>query len=784
MLACWVLPALLTVAVVLFMWLDAAKYPDTTAQRQKDRLWPAVFVSISVALVSYSVLVRVEEDVAAAQAFDTIQTPLAGHHLLIRYPHTLRFDAPETDPPTLTVWVERNAGAAPLTVTVELSSATLLFVDAAGMSGEPRLTLGVNGGSRLQDVRLGPLRSNSDERVIVDVTVRDASGKELLTRLLTIARETRAAFYWRVFTTRFFGDAGLALAVASAVLGIGWQLLNEGRQTRVGQQRERIRELRDLFERDLIEWALVSKTLEQEARKGWEEQARQELREALRKQNQQLTTAATQVRVKRLLHDAAEYYRAGDVQRCATALDLVIRAYASKDDRLADLPHRLPDARTADKQQAETILRVCGVLLNQFRLDANELAAAALEAMALQPDDHEAKQCLLHTIRAPGNEADVALSKLAVNDPRIRRHLTNHFPWTFAWAPIASAPGMVSRTRSVTSWLEANGLKMHPFDAYELQAHHAFLKRVTLPAAQRAAIIRSQLLAAVGLRFDRYVAAIALYHELHQPTARQMPVMVTLFDHDTAGHPALLSRVAQAAGKTWVRLIADQPGVLLWLPEDEQALLAEWFVWLSGSPQAVRQQLRRAGLRSGIQEQIVLRQLDSLLSGVDRSAPRSDRLLNWLAIRPPEVSHMCVIAIDYTENQRAGLLAELLSKTQDAGVVWKLFTSPTRRRMVEKIDSIALEWSEHELLALLDFAVDGAGGPGQTLNDLLEMDDPASNEEEFLRAMVKHAHGSFERALAICQRALAHHLDTVSDPNDPNYPFLNEHDFKAALQRT
>lgn len=145
---------------------------------------------------------------------------------------------------------------------------------------------------------------------------------------------------------------------------------------------------------------------------------------------------------------------------------------------------------------------------------------------------------------------------------------------------------------------------------------------------------------------------------------------------------------------------------------------------------------------------------------------------------------MCVIAIDYTENQRAGLLAELLSKTQDAGVVWKLFTSPTRRRMVEKIDSIALEWSEHELLALLDFAVNSAGGPGQTLIDLLEMDDPASNEEEFLRAMVKHAHGSFERALAICQRALAHHLDTVSDPNDPNYPFLNEHDFKAALQRT
>lgn len=785
--ALWVLPAILIVVISIVIWLHIRTYAGAaTAQRWKERLWPVVFLGVSVSLVFYATLAGIEEDIVERRASATVSAPLTGHSLFVRYPHTLRFDAPETDPLTLTVWLERDAGAAPLTFTVELSSSAVLFVDAAGMPLSPQLTLRGDSGSLPQVMRIQPLASNRSERLIVDMIVRDATGQALRNEplRLTLARETQTAFYWRVFRRRFFGDAGLALAVASAVLGIGWQLLNEGRQTRVGQQRDRIRELRDLFDRDLLEWALASQALEQEAKKGWEEQARLELRGTLDKQEQQLTKRATQERVKHLLHEAAEYYRNGDIQRCNTALDLVFRAYASNYEELKSLPRQLPDVRAADRQQAETILRVCGVLLQRFPKDACELAAAALEMLASQPDEHEAKQCLLQFMRAPGNEPGAAeLSELATGDLRIRGRLTDHFPWAIAWPPIPPAPGTVARPGLVADWLDANELKIHPFDARELLSCPGFLKGVDLQRSRQETIIRAESLIIIDHGFDRYCAAVALYNELRKSIERRMPVMVKLSDQHATGRSEAIHHLAQSAGTAWLRLIAVQPEVLLWLPDDEQALLAEWLVWISGSPKALRQRLRRAGLKNDSQEQVVLRRLDDLLTGIDKAALHPGMYLNWLAIRPPGVEHMRLIVVDDTRNQHAGPVVDVLSEVQDVGVTWTIVTSPAHRPMFTPVWTIALQWSEHELLDLLNVAVASADGPAQTLIDLVEMEDIAlkEKEEEFLLDTLKYAHGSFERALAICRRALAHHLDSHPDPNDPDYPFLNESDFKAAL---
>ncbi len=790
----WVLPALITVAVALFMWLEATKHPDAaTAQRWWNRLWPTVFVSISVSLVFYAALAGIEDDIVTRTESINESVRDTGHALSARYPQMLRFSAPATDPLELTIWLERNAGATPLTFTVELSSSAVLFVDAAEKPGEPRLTLTVDSGSPPQKVLLQPLLSNRSERMVVDVTVRNATGNELLTKPLTIARETQAGFYRRVFVTRFFGDAGLALAVASAVLGIGWQLLNEGRQTRVSQQRDRIRELRDLFDRDLLEWALASRALEQEAKKGWEEQARLELRGTLDKQEQQLTNRATQERVKRLLHDAAEYYRNSDIQRCNTALDLVFRAYAANFAEFGRLPCHLPDARTADRQQAEAILHICGDLLLHFPTDARELAAAALEMLALQSSNQEVKECLRRTLRArdieTGTDAEsraARLSELASTHPRVRRQLTELLPWTFVWPPISIVPGTVIRTESVTAWLDANGLEVHPFDAHELQGHQSFLASVTLPEAQQAAIIQSQPLIVVGRRFDRHIAAVAFSEELRRyyqplpPSEQPMLVMVRLSDQNAKERNEVLNSVVQEAGTAWLRLIAEQPGVLLWLPDDEQALLAEWLVWISGSPRVLRQRLRHAGLKSGVQEQIVLRRLNDLLTGIDKAAPHPDMFLNWLAIRPPGVEHLRLIVI-HAGDTHIRIVVDALSEVQDIKAVWTLFTSPMRRQTFAGTHGIALEWSEDELLELLNVAVTSAGKSRKNLTDLIEMDDPALNEKKFLLDTLTHAHGSFERALSICRRALVHHLASRPDQNDPKHRFLNEHDFIAAL---
>lgn len=486
--------------------------------------------------------------------------------------------------------------------------------------------------------------------------------------------------------------------------------------------------------------------------------------------------------MKRLLHDAAEYYRNGDIQRCSTALDLVIRAYAAKYTELGSLPRQLPDVRTADRQQAETLLRVCGVLLHRFPTDAYELAAAVLDVMASQTDRHAAKERLLEFIRSPGHEPGAAeLSTLATNDPRIRGRLTDHFPWAIEWPPIPPVIKKVIQTQSVSDWLKANDLKMQPFDAYELSGQRTFLERITLPRLQQEAIIQSQSPVIVEQEFDRHIAAIALYNKLREPTERRTPVMIKLSDRRATERSTAVRSLAQAVGTAWLRLIASQPEVLFWLPDDEQALLVEWLVWVSGSPHALRQRLRRAGMQSGFQEQIVLQRLNDLLTGIGKVALRPGMFLNWLAIRPPGVEHMRLIVIDATGDKHASLVVDVLSEVQDAEITWTIFTSPTQEQTFTTAQTVALRWSESELLDLLNVAVASAGGPAQNLIDLVEMEDPALDEQEFLRDTLKHAHGSFERALAICQRALAHHLGSVSDPNDPGYPFLNEHDFIVAL---
>lgn len=390
-------------------------------------------------------------------------------------------------------------------------------------------------------------------------------------------------------------------------------------------------------------------------------------------------------------------------------------------------------------------------------------------------------------MHSPGNEPGaIELNKLALNDPRVRRRLTDPLPWTFVWPPISIVPGTVTRTESVTAWLDANGLEIYPFDVHELQGHQPFLASVTLPQAQRAAIIQSQPLIVVGRQFDCHIAAVAFSEELRRyyqplpPSEQPMLVMVRLSDQNAKERNKALNRVVQEAGTVWLRLIAEQPGVLLWLPDDEQALLAAWLVWVSGSPHALRQRLRHAGLKSGVQEQIVLRRLNDLLTGIDKSAPHPDMFLNWLAIRPPGVEHMRLIVI-HTDDTHIRTVVDALSEVQDIKAVWTLFTSPMRRQTFAGTHGIALEWSEDELLELLNLAVKSAGKSGKNLTDLMEMDDPALNEEKFLLDTLKHAHGSFERALAICRRALFRHLTSRPDQNDPKYPFLNENDFIVAL---
>lgn len=447
----WVLPALITVFVCLYIRLEAVKHSadSATAQRWRDRFAPALFFGIAISLTFYTVLARVEEDIAPLYATRVERASLSGHTLLVRYPRETRADAAATAPPELVVWLESDIGAAPLTVSVELSSSsTLVFTDETGAPAPPQLTLADNGALRPQRLGMRFLEDRVGGSTIIEVLVRDATGQSA-SKEIAIAHETYMAFYWRVFKNRFFGDAGLGLAIASAVLGMGWQVLNERRQTRSAQQFERIREIRDLFNRDPVEWHLAAKTLDQEACKDWENQARSELRKTLKDQREQLTKATAKERVARLLRDAAEYYGAKDDKRLNAVLELIRLAHPEMFRNVAD--QLTQPVRVTDQKNAEVALHTCAMLLRHFRMDARDLTVAVMEGLASLPEDSEGKRCLLRAIRSPGDAPGaVEMSRLAVIDPRIRRRLVDHLPWVCDWSPCELSPAQVIRSHHVS----------------------------------------------------------------------------------------------------------------------------------------------------------------------------------------------------------------------------------------------------------------------------------------------------------------------------------------------
>jgi hypothetical protein len=285
----------------------------------------------------------------------------------------------------------------------------------------------------------------------------------------------------------------------------------------------------------------------------------------------------------------------------------------------------------------------------------------------------------------------------------------------------------------------------------------------------------------VGSKFDCWIAALALYNELRKPTERCLPAPVALSDFDPAPHGDMAHFIGRAAGERRCVALAQQPGTLLWLPEDEQALLAEWMLWTGGSLPVLRRLLRKSGLQDDVSGQIVLHRLNELLSHAAPTTPDARTMLAWLTIRPPGIEQTRLIMIDDVGDDRAGRFAGLMPDLQRAGIGCTLFTTSAYPGGFGQSGGIRLRWSEEDLLSLLDSAVAVSRGPVQHLVDLVELSDPSADEEEFVMDILKHARGSFARCLTIFRRALAHHLAVYRDQNDPAYRFLNENDFIAAV---
>jgi hypothetical protein len=789
LLVLWILPALIIFFVILiyiYIRLDTAGQA-AVAQRWKDRFVPMLLFGVAFSLVYYSVLARAEEGIAPSQENNTlsITTNKDEYTLFILYPRTIHADTVTNSPPELVLWLKNNGNVPALNVTVEFSSTIpFTFTDSTGTPVALPLSLTADNTSRQQRlvVQFLPI----SDMMEIEIKVSDENGQSE-TKKIGITYETQAAFFWRTFRN-FVGDAGLGLAAASAVFGIGWQIFNERRQERLAQQSERIREIRDLFERDLVEWHLATETLKQEESRHWEDQTRSELKKTIGDQRQQLTSIAMKERVIRLLQDAAGYYRAGDDRRLKGIFELLKLAHPAF---LSEINAAKLLTPTYDQQSAETTLDICANILQHFQMNGYELVIAMLERLASHA---EGRQYLLQFISENVTSSNANVSdmreviKLASNDPRIRQHLVDELPPTYAW-PLFTPPHPknIVRPKPITDWLEVNELSINPFDLEELQGFGKFWESIELTRNQQHATI------VASSKFDCYIAAFALYNELRKPNTQCLPFLVFLSDFDPITCGSLIHFIGRKAGEYWCTALARQPETILWLLEDEQILLAEWMIWVSGSLPALRRTLRNQSLqnqssqsrgsqdrssKSDVVRQIVLHLLDRLLSNATPKIPDARTVLDWLTICPLGIKQMHLIVIDDTGDDRARQLTTLMHDLQRAGLTCTLFTTSMHTGKHGHSESIRLRWTEKDLLSLLDSTVVIVSEQKQSLLGLIELGNSATNKEEFVTEILKRAHGSFALSLIIFQHALERHLVLYRDQNDPAYSLLQENDFR------
>lgn len=792
LLVLWILLALIIFFVGLiyiYIHLDTAGQA-AVAQRWKDRFVPMLLFGFAFSLVYYSVLARAEEGIAPSQENNTlsITTNEDEYTLFILYPCTIHADTVTNSSPELVLWLKNNGNVPALNVTVEFSSTIpFTFTDSTGTPVALPLSLTADNTSRQQRlvVQFLPI----SDMMEIEIKVSDENGQSE-TKKIGITYETQTAFFWRTFRNEFFGDVSLVLAIASAVLGIigQWQEKNERRRERLAQQSERTRGISDLFGRDLVEWHLTAETLLWEESQHWEDQTRSELKKTIGDQRQQLTSIAMKERVIRLLQDAAGYYRAGDDRRLKGIFELLKLAHPAF---LSEINAAKLLTPTYDQQSAETTLDICANILQHFQMNGYELVIAMLERLASHA---EGRQYLLQFISENVTSSNANVSdmreviKLASNDPRIRQHLADELPPTYVW-PLFTPPHPknIVRPKPITDWLEVNELSINPFDLEELQGFGKFWESIELTRNQQHTTI------VASSKFDCYIAAFALYNELRKPNTQCLPFLVFLSDFDPLTCGSLIHFIGRKAGEYWCTALARQPETILWLLEDEQILLAEWMIWVSGSLPALRRTLRNQSLqnqssqsrgsqdrgsKSDVVRQIVLHLLDRLLSNATPKIPDARTVLDWLTICPLGIKQMHLIVIDDTGDDRARQLTTLMHDLQRAGLTCTLFTTSMHTGKHGHSESIRLRWTEKDLLSLLDSTVVVVSKQKRSLLGLIELGNSATNKEEFVTEILKRAHGSFALSLIIFQHALEQHLVLYRDQNDPAYSLLQENDFR------
>jgi nucleoside phosphorylase len=243
---------------------------------------------------------------------------------------------------------------------------------------------------------------------------------------------------------------------------------------------------------------------------------------------------------------------------------------------------------------------------------------------------------------------------------------------------------------------------------------------------------------------------------------------------------AVLYAFAQAAAETWLVFLALNPAALLDLPEIAQVALAELLIWALGSYADLNLRLSLAGLADDVEGRMLRRRLMQAPNAIDQiEPPSSNKLLNWLSIRPPGLLYTylitrCRMATTDTRCQEQAI--DILNQASDLerrGVIVKLFM-PSLTDTPPGINAVALTWMpqrlEQMLSARMGLASNNIRG---TFRDLFgPMSSMLSVDPD--RALAEQANGSLHTMLELGNRIVHAHVDRHLE--DWEYTYLDQVD--------
>ena len=374
-----------------------------------------------------------------------------------------------------------------------------------------------------------------------------------------------------------------------------------------------------------------------------------------------------------------------------------------------------------------------------------------------------------------------------LQDPGIKPHVGHLANLdVYSWNPIPlSFP--IYETNQIKKWLDLpqNSVKVNPFKLQDSKA----LFGVALWSEEWDSInlARPNVLTS-DFEYDREL--LIRYIEFHfQENAERsldiFPVSLRL-DLSSASPESLLhvalTQVLTATAFTWFVLTGKNPSAFLNLYRNEQYNLAEFLIWIAGSPRAAQLRLKQNGLQNGSAEKMIFKRINEFPEKVLPESYTTEKKYEWLSLKPPSFEQTYVLVdLQFDKNRHKRHVEQLLALAQSlykTKTVLKIFTAPVAN-LSSHGTPITIRWSDKFLVDTLDKCIVQVSDNKSLKFSHLFWPEP---NEKASNMLVVKANGSLSELLRLGNEVIRHHVEKFLDETDnsPEDPYLDISDVESA----